>query len=106
MSGAMGGEWIRSVEGGPEAFRYTRSGVLHFSVPKGMPEPVTETRRLKHGEGVVIGLFVATIATAVSSASGAAGATTTWHSTPSGRSGVWRAGRAFVNIPLMFAVLP
>ena len=40
--------------------------LMHFSVPKGMPEPVSETRRLKPGAAVVIGLFAATIATAVS----------------------------------------
>ena len=40
--------------------------LMHFSVPEGMPEPVTETRRLKPGAAVVIGLFAATIATAVS----------------------------------------
>lgn len=38
---------------------------MHFSVPKGMPEPVSEVRRLKAGGAVVIGLFVATLATAV-----------------------------------------
>jgi Na+/H+ antiporter NhaD/arsenite permease-like protein len=40
--------------------------LMHFSVPKGMPEPVSETKRLKPGAAVVIGLFAATIATAVS----------------------------------------
>ncbi len=39
--------------------------LMHFGVPKGMPEPVSETRQLKHGAAVVIGLFAATIATAV-----------------------------------------
>jgi len=39
---------------------------MHFGVPRGMPEPVSETRRLKPGAAVVIGLFAATIATAVS----------------------------------------
>ena len=42
------------------------AALMHFSVPKGMPEPVSEVRRLKPGAAVVIGLFVATIATAVS----------------------------------------
>jgi Na+/H+ antiporter NhaD/arsenite permease-like protein len=39
--------------------------LMHFGVPKGMPEAVNETRRLKPGAAVVIGLFAATIATAV-----------------------------------------
>jgi len=39
--------------------------LMHFSVPKGMPEAVSETRRLKPGAAVVILLFAATIATAV-----------------------------------------
>ena len=42
------------------------AALMHFGVPRGMPEPVSETRQLKHGAGVVIGLFAATIATAVS----------------------------------------
>src|SRR5690606_12974056 len=37
----------------------------HFSVPKGRPEPVSEVTRLKTGGFAVIGLFLATIATAV-----------------------------------------
>lgn len=41
------------------------AALMHFGVPKGMPEPASETRRLKPGAVVVIGLFVATIATAV-----------------------------------------
>jgi len=41
------------------------AALMHFGVPKGMPEPVSETRKMKHGAGVVIGLFAATIATAV-----------------------------------------
>ena len=40
--------------------------LMHFSVPKGMPEPASVARRLKPGAAVVIGLFAATIATAVS----------------------------------------
>ena len=39
---------------------------MHFGVPRGMPEPASETRKLKYGGAVVIGLFAATIATAVS----------------------------------------
>lgn len=38
---------------------------MHFGVPKGMPEPSNEVKRLKPGGSVVIGLFLATIATAV-----------------------------------------
>lgn len=38
---------------------------MHFSVPKGAPEPVIATIRLKTGGTVVILLFLATIATAV-----------------------------------------
>ena len=38
---------------------------MHFSVPKGSPDPVTEVTRLKPGGGVVIVMFLATIATAV-----------------------------------------
>src|SRR5690606_28911232 len=41
------------------------AALMHFGVPKGMPEPVSETRSLKPGAAVVIGLFAATIATAV-----------------------------------------
>lgn len=41
------------------------AALMHFGVPKGMPEPVSETRSLKPGAVVVIGLFAATIATAV-----------------------------------------
>ncbi len=40
--------------------------LMHFSVPRGMPEPVNEIRRLKPGAAVVIWLFAATLATAVS----------------------------------------
>jgi Na+/H+ antiporter NhaD/arsenite permease-like protein len=40
--------------------------LMHFSVPKGMPEPASGTRRLKSGATVVIWLFAATLATAVS----------------------------------------
>jgi len=40
--------------------------LMHFSVPKGRPEAMTETRKLKPGAAIVIGLFLATIATAVS----------------------------------------
>lgn len=39
--------------------------LMHFAVPKGIPEPTDELRRLKPGAMVVIGLFAATIATAV-----------------------------------------
>jgi Na+/H+ antiporter NhaD/arsenite permease-like protein len=42
------------------------AALMHFSVPLGMPEPTTENRRLKPGARVVIVLFGATIATAVS----------------------------------------
>lgn len=38
---------------------------MHFSVPKGTPDPVTEIVRLKPGGVVVVVLFLATIATAV-----------------------------------------
>jgi Na+/H+ antiporter NhaD/arsenite permease-like protein len=38
---------------------------MHFGVPKGAPQPVSETTRLKSGGAVVIALFLATIATAV-----------------------------------------
>jgi Na+/H+ antiporter NhaD/arsenite permease-like protein len=40
--------------------------LMHFGVPRGRPEPVSESMRLKPGAVVVIGLFAATIATAVS----------------------------------------
>lgn len=39
--------------------------LMHFSVPKGTPEPVSEITRLKPGGTVVMLLFLATIATAV-----------------------------------------
>lgn len=39
---------------------------MHFGVPKGVPEPVGEIRRMKPGATTVMVLFVATIATAVS----------------------------------------
>lgn len=39
---------------------------MHFGVPKGMPEPATEVRKIKPGGAVVVALFAATIATAVS----------------------------------------
>lgn len=39
---------------------------MHFRVPKGSPEAITEIRKLKPGGAVVIWLFIATIATAVS----------------------------------------
>jgi len=42
------------------------AALMHFGVPKGMPETVSETRKLKHGATVVIGLFAATIATSIS----------------------------------------
>lgn len=38
---------------------------MHFRVPKGMPEPVSEVIRIKSGGAVVIVLFLATVATAV-----------------------------------------
>ncbi len=38
---------------------------MHFGVPKGAPEPVTEDTRLRPGGIIVILLFLATIATAV-----------------------------------------
>lgn len=38
---------------------------MHFGVPKGAPQPVSETTRLKPGGAMVIALFLATIATAV-----------------------------------------
>ena len=39
---------------------------MHFRVPKGAPDPVGEIKRLKPGGAVVIWLFIATLATAVS----------------------------------------
>ncbi len=39
--------------------------LMHFGVPRGRPEPGGEVRHLKAGGGVVIGMFLATIATAV-----------------------------------------
>jgi Na+/H+ antiporter NhaD/arsenite permease-like protein len=39
---------------------------MHFSIPKGMPESMGEVRKPKHGAFIVIGLFAATLATAVS----------------------------------------
>ncbi|MEO9338678.1 sodium:proton antiporter NhaD [Mesorhizobium sp. SB112] len=39
---------------------------MHFSVPKGAPDPVTQITRLKPGGAVIVVLFLATIATAVS----------------------------------------
>src|SRR3546814_19319782 len=39
--------------------------LMHFSVPKGAPEPVKEITRLSSGGAVVILLFLSTIATAV-----------------------------------------
>src|SRR5690606_21450733 len=39
--------------------------LMHFAVPMGMPEAISERRRLKPGSFVVIGLFAATLATAV-----------------------------------------
>ena len=38
---------------------------MHFSVPKGSPEPFVETARIKSGGAVVVVLFLATIATAI-----------------------------------------
>jgi Na+/H+ antiporter NhaD/arsenite permease-like protein len=40
--------------------------LMHFYVPKGMPESASEIRRLRPGGAVVIWLFAATLATAVS----------------------------------------
>jgi len=40
--------------------------LMHFSVPKGMPESVSQIRRAKPGGVVVMWLFAATLATAVS----------------------------------------
>jgi Na+/H+ antiporter NhaD/arsenite permease-like protein len=40
--------------------------LMHFRVPKGMPEPAKVTRSMKPGATIVMGLFAATIATAVS----------------------------------------
>jgi len=40
--------------------------LMHFGVPKGVPPAINRTPRLKPGAAVVIGLFLATIATAVS----------------------------------------
>lgn len=39
--------------------------LMHFGVPEGRPEAGGDVRRLKAGGGVVIGLFLATLATAV-----------------------------------------
>jgi Na+/H+ antiporter NhaD/arsenite permease-like protein len=39
---------------------------MHIGVPKGMPAPTSETKKLKPGGAVVIWLFMATLATAVS----------------------------------------
>jgi len=39
--------------------------LMHFSVPKGMPEATSEARPLKPGAAIVIALFAATIVTAV-----------------------------------------
>jgi len=41
------------------------AALMHFSVPKGAPDPVSEITRLKPGGAVVVVLFLATIATAV-----------------------------------------
>jgi len=40
--------------------------LMHFGVPKGVPEPWGDAKRLKHGGIAVIWLFLATIVTAVS----------------------------------------
>lgn len=42
------------------------AALMHFSVPKGVPDSATEFRKPKHGGVVVIWLFAATIVTAVS----------------------------------------
>jgi Na+/H+ antiporter NhaD/arsenite permease-like protein len=42
------------------------AALMHFRVPKGIPKAATEVRKLKPGAAVVIWLFLATIATAVS----------------------------------------
>lgn len=39
--------------------------LMHFGVPKGTPEAGGEVRKLKPGGGIVIGLFLATIVTAI-----------------------------------------
>ncbi|MCR9244470.1 MAG: sodium:proton antiporter NhaD [bacterium] len=41
------------------------AAIMHFMVPKGQPEPMTKEVELKQGWQVVVGLFLATIATAV-----------------------------------------
>jgi len=42
------------------------AALMHFSVPKGVPEPAKLDMKMKPGGGVVILLFAATIATAIS----------------------------------------
>jgi len=42
------------------------ASLMHFSVPKGVPEPGTAVRKPKPGAYVVVGLFLVTLATAVS----------------------------------------
>ena len=42
------------------------AALMHFSVPKGVPDPTKLDRRMKPGGAIVILLFAATIATAVS----------------------------------------
>ena len=42
------------------------AALMQFGVPKGVPDSATEFRRSKHGGVVVIWLFTATLATAVS----------------------------------------
>jgi Na+/H+ antiporter NhaD/arsenite permease-like protein len=42
------------------------AALMHFHVPKGVPDSATEFRKPKHGGMVVIWLFAATLATAVS----------------------------------------
>ncbi|MGB3502505.1 MAG: sodium:proton antiporter NhaD [Mesorhizobium sp.] len=39
--------------------------LMHFKVPKGAPDPVTDATKMKKGGLIVIGLFLTTIATAV-----------------------------------------
>jgi len=41
------------------------ASILSFAVPKEQPEPVTDHAELQHGAWVVVGLFIATIAMAV-----------------------------------------
>jgi len=42
------------------------AGILMFAIPRGQPDPVHEEAELQHGAGIVAGLFIVTIAMAVS----------------------------------------